>query len=327
VRVRGAGTGLILPVDGVLNVLEVAVAGESLRARAPAIADRVAELFEGRGQSWLPMIKRWPRARETIALLAEHALEDVRAGRDLLPITGLGDLCLDPPLPDPESRIFAMGGNFSAHASKMSTVMSLPDSVTNAGGENPPPWGFYVIPGTIVGPEATVTPPKGTRYLDYEAEVAVVLGDRQPDQETLPVWGYTAWNDFSVRDAALGKSQTDHGPLTWSLTKNFRSGNSCGPWTVVDYPSVDDLSISCHVNGELRQSGNTSQMMHSFARIASYISDFVPLGPGDMILSGTPAGTAMEGGLDGKYLQAGDSVTVRVDGVDTLNNPIGSTGI
>lgn len=326
VRVHGAGTGLILEADDDRHILDIAAAGAALGVRAPAISAGVEVLFEGEQQSWLPMITQWPQSRETLRSLAELAFDDIRHGRAQLPLYRYQDTRLDPPLPEPAARIFAMGGNFAAHASQMSDVMDLPESITNATPQTAPPWGFYVIPGTIVGPDAGITPPVGTKYLDYEAEVAVVLGNHQPGAEPAPVWGYTAWNDFSIRDAALGVTQTDHGPLTWSLTKNFRSGNSCGPWMVVNHPPVDNLSITCLVNGELRQSGNTVQMTHSFTRIASYISDFVSLGAGDMIVSGTPAGTAMERGFDGDYLQDGDKVAVVIDGVDALTNSIHFAG-
>jgi 2-keto-4-pentenoate hydratase/2-oxohepta-3-ene-1,7-dioic acid hydratase in catechol pathway len=324
VRARGGNTGLILESDGRLDVLDIAAAGEALRADEPHIADGVQALFDDRRQSWLPMIRRWTEARETLRLLAEHSFASLRNGIHALPLTPLSELDLEPPLPDPGSRIFAMGGNFPAHASKMSGVLNLPASVTNSAAHDAPPWGFYVIPGTVVGPNQTIVAPSGTKYLDYEAEVAVVLGNDAHDELSAQFWGYTAWNDFSIRDAALGTSQTDHGPLTWSLTKNFRTGNSCGPWMVVNHPPVDNLSITCHVNDELRQSGSTAQMAHSFGRIASYISEFVPLGAGDMILSGTPPGTAIEGGVDGAFLQTGDHVDVRIDGVDTLHNVIGA---
>lgn len=323
VRIHGRGTGLILELDGELHVVEIAAAGNRLRADAPTIARGIEALFDGRYESWLPMIAQWPEARDTLRSLAELAFDDIRHNRTRLPLHRYQDLSrLDPPIPDPASRIFAMGGNFRSHTAKMSETLSLPESVVSGNPEVTPPWGFYVIPGTIVGPGTPITPPPGTQYLDYEAEVAVVLADPQDD---VRIWGYTAWNDYSIRDAALGLSKTDHGPLTWSLTKNFRSGNSCGPWMVVNHPAVDNLAITCHVNQELRQDGNTADMTYSFARIASYISEFVPLGAGDMIVSGTPAGTAMERGIDGKYLQDGDRVTVTVDGIDALTNSIDFT--
>ncbi|MEZ0366062.1 fumarylacetoacetate hydrolase family protein [Mycobacterium sp. pUA109] len=328
VRITGAGTGLILEVGHQLHVIDIVATEPALRSEAPETARGIHALFQDPGQSWLPMISNWADARETLRKLAAIAMDDIRQDRTRLPIHTYEELPLDPPIPDPGSRIFAMGGNFPAHTSTMGTQMDLPDSVLNGDAGNTPPWGFYVIPGTIVGTEATITPPAGTRYLDYEAEVAVVLGagNHQPGRTAACIWGYTAWNDFSIRDTALGVSQTDHGPLTWSLTKNFRTGNSCGPWMVVDHPAVDNLSISCSVNQEVRQRGNTSQMKYSFGRIAAHVSTYIPIGSGDMILSGTPGGTAVESGPGGPFLRNGDHVTVSVDGIDVLTNRICFTG-
>jgi 2-keto-4-pentenoate hydratase/2-oxohepta-3-ene-1,7-dioic acid hydratase in catechol pathway len=191
--------------------------------------------------------------------------------------------------------------------------------------ESTPPWGFFVIPGTVVGDGSTVTPPAGTMKLDYEAEVALVLGggEHPPGSEEVSVWGYTAWNDFSIRDEALGLSKIDHGPLTWSLQKNFRTGHACGPWLVVDEEvDVANLGIRCLVNGELRQDGTTADMLHPFGRIAAHLSRYVPLVGGDVIVSGTPSGTAMEGGLDGLFLRDGDHVEVLVDGVAPLRSTV-----
>jgi 2-keto-4-pentenoate hydratase/2-oxohepta-3-ene-1,7-dioic acid hydratase in catechol pathway len=187
-----------------------------------------------------------------------------------------------------------------------------------------PPWGFYVIPGTTVGDGAEVSPPPGTQRFDYEAEVGVVLS-REPvgPDGTVAIWGHTAWNDFSIRDAAFGLSQVDHGPLTWSLQKNFASANAAGPWMVVggqaDYAA---MPIACRVNGETRQDGNTREMKYGYGEIAAHISEYLPLRPGDMILSGTPAGTAMEGGPGGRFLADGDVVEVEAGGVGPLRNRV-----
>jgi 2-keto-4-pentenoate hydratase/2-oxohepta-3-ene-1,7-dioic acid hydratase in catechol pathway len=219
-----------------------------------------------------------------------------------------------------------MGGNFPMHtaATVDKLQMKISDSVKSGAKEDTPPWGFYVIPGTIVGPERDVTPPTGTQKLDYEAEVGVVLtgAPPQPGGE-LPIWGYTAWNDFSIRDPAFGLSKVDHGPLTWSLQKNFATANACGPCMVVDLPMPEDgLRIVCRVNGGVRQDGNTVDMKYSFAEIAAHIGEYLPLGAGDMILSGTPAGTGMEGGPDGPFLADGDVTEVEVNGTGTLRNRV-----
>jgi 2-keto-4-pentenoate hydratase/2-oxohepta-3-ene-1,7-dioic acid hydratase in catechol pathway len=324
VRIRGGGTGFVLDLNG-RRVVDVAGCAQALRPYEPGLSASIGELFDGPQQSWLPMIVGWETAKLTLHTLAQLCIADIRDQRARLPIHDYDGVALDPPLPDPACRIFAMGGNFAGHAAKMSGVMDLPDSVANAS-DATPPWGFYVIPGTLVGPGQTVRAPRGTQCLDYEAEVGIVLGALRPEPGPVPVWGYTAWNDFSIRDAALGLSLTDHGPLTWSLTKNFVTGNSCGPWMVANLPDVDDLAIACHVNGELRQSGTTAQMTHSFAKIAAYISAFLPLGAGDMILSGTPPGTAIEQGRQGAFLSDGDQVTVTVTGVDPLHNTIAAPG-
>jgi 2-keto-4-pentenoate hydratase/2-oxohepta-3-ene-1,7-dioic acid hydratase in catechol pathway len=251
------------------------------------------------GASWVPLI-------------SSGGVPEARAG-DGVP---LSSVALEPPLPDAAARIFAMGGNFPMHTAATVSKLSIKisDSVVS---DDAPPWGFYVIPGTIVGPEHEVTPPHGTQKLDYEAEVGVVLDGAGG------IWGWTAWNDFSIRDAAFGLSKVDHGPLTWSLQKNFATGNACGPVMVVGEPiPAEGLRIVCRVNGSVRQDGRTAEMKHSFDEIAAHIGSYLPLGAGDMILSGTPAGTGMEGGPDGPFLAAGDVCEVEVTGTGVLRNRI-----
>jgi 2-keto-4-pentenoate hydratase/2-oxohepta-3-ene-1,7-dioic acid hydratase in catechol pathway len=262
--------------------------------------DRVVEL---------PGVTSW------VPLIEAGSPPDVPGG-DGVP---LSHVTLEPPLPDPASRIFAMGGNFPMHtaATVDKLEMKISDSVKSGSRNDTPPWGFYVIPGTIVGPEHAVTPPRGTHKLDYEAEVGVVLTGRGSE-----IWGYTAWNDFSIRDAAFGLSKVDHGPLTWSLQKNFATANACGPAMVVGAPVAQGLRIVCRVNGETRQDGNTTDMKYSFAEIVAHLEEYLPLRAGDMILSGTPAGTGMEGGPDGPFLADGDVCEVEVDGTGVLRNRV-----
>lgn len=322
VRVAGAGTGLVVDSAGSTYVVDLAGSASALD---DGPAEAIKASFPGGSQSWLPMIGAWPSVRGALLTLLELVQDDLDRGRDRLGARPLAEVPLDPPLPDPASRIFAMGGNFPMHAGRMASRMELPESFVSGTADDTPPWGFYVIPGTVVGPGAIVTPPEGTAKLDYEAEVGVVLGGAEHPRgsDRVSLWGYTAWNDFSIRDDALGLSRIDHGPLTWSLVKNFRTGNSCGPWMVVDEAiDVTDLMIRCRVNDELRQDGTTADMGHSFGRIAAHISRFVPLGGGDMILSGTPGGTAMEDGPDGAFLRDGDEVEVAVDGVAPLRNTV-----
>jgi 2-keto-4-pentenoate hydratase/2-oxohepta-3-ene-1,7-dioic acid hydratase in catechol pathway len=250
--------------------------------------DRVVEVPDV--TSWTPLIRG----------------EELTTQGDGVP---LSEVTLEPPLPDPAARIFAMGGNFPMHTADTEKTLAIkvPDW----------PWGFYVIPGTIVGDGAEIRPPANVKMLDYEAEVGVVLDD------SAGIWGWTAWNDFSMRDPAFGLAEVDRGPLTWSLQKNFATANACGPWMVVGEPlPAAGLRIVCRVNGEVRQDGNTRDMKHDFDAIAAHIGAYLPLGAGDMILSGTPPGTAIEGGPDGPFLADGDEVEVEVDGAGVLRNRV-----
>ncbi|MEH0421472.1 fumarylacetoacetate hydrolase family protein [Streptomyces sp. B21-083] len=322
VRVHGAGTGLLVGPPGAEVVVDIPRALAELRRGEPGLVAALEPYFPAIGGSWVPLIARWGEVCGFLRALAEIAADGDAVAAASRP---LEDVRLEPPLPDPGVRIFALGGNFPAHGSGMAAVMDVPESVRQGAAGGNPPWGFYVIPGTVVGQDAVVSPPSGTRKLDYEAELAVVLGggDHEPGSDEIDIWGYTVWNDFSIRDEALGLTKIDHGPLTWSLTKNFRTGHSCGPCMVVDEPIPDGgLGITCKVNGELRQDGNTLQMQYSFGTTAAHVSSWAPLAGGDMILSGTPAGAAMEGGLDGPFLKDGDHVEAGVEGVGLLRNSI-----
>jgi 2-keto-4-pentenoate hydratase/2-oxohepta-3-ene-1,7-dioic acid hydratase in catechol pathway len=281
-------------------------------------ASSLPELLHGFGCGWTTLIEQWTEAVAPLRSLESRAL----AG-DVPDARPLAEVSLEPPIPDPAARIFAMGGNFPMHTAQTvdKLEMKISDSVSKGSKNDTPPWGFYVIPGTIVGPGATVTPPAGTQKLDYEAEVGVVRA--AGSGPGFPIWGYVNWNDFSIRDAAFGLSKVDHGPLTWSLQKNFTSANACGPWMVVDEPLPESgLRILCRVNGDVRQDGNTVEMKYDFDEIAAHIDEYLVLGGGDMILSGTPGGTGMEGGPDGPFLADGDEVEVEVDGAGVLSNRI-----
>ena len=274
--------------------------------------DALPEL--GQGADWAELIAGWAERRS--------ALEDLESngsgGRPL------ADLTLEPPLPSLSARIFAMGGNFPMHTAETADKLEieLSDEVKSEE-KDAPPWGFYVIPGTTVGPDAEVSPPPGTQRFDYEGEVGVVLTGEPVSGDEVSIWGYTAWNDFSIRDAAFGMSKVDHGPLTWSLQKNFSSANAAGPWLVVDDETdYAGMAIACRVNGETRQDGNTKDMKYSYGEIAAHISEYLPLRPGDMILSGTPSGTAMEGGPDGRFLADGDLCEVEAGASGVLRNRV-----
>jgi 2-keto-4-pentenoate hydratase/2-oxohepta-3-ene-1,7-dioic acid hydratase in catechol pathway len=318
VRVDGGATGLLIGDGAETMVLDIA---QSLPGLGAAEAASLAP-YVGAGASWAPMIEDWSVCRPRLERLAALAHAGQRADLALRP---LDEVTLLAPLPEPAARVFAMGGNFLAHADgAQAHDIPMPDNTTAAGEDATAPWGFFVIPHTTVGPEAEIVPPLGTQKLDYEAEVGVVLtGEPVAEDGTVPIFGYTGWSDFSMRDGAFKLTLVDHGPLTWSLQKNFATGNACGPCLVVDGgTTVDTLRVACRVNGETRQDGTTAQMAFGFGAIARYLERYLPLRAGDMILSGTPAGTAMEHGLDGPFLQDGDEVEVEVAGAGVLRNRV-----
>jgi 2-keto-4-pentenoate hydratase/2-oxohepta-3-ene-1,7-dioic acid hydratase in catechol pathway len=324
IRIKRQGTGLLVTAGGIEYAVSVLAGLQAAAGRRPDLAELLDPYFVP-GGSWRPLIEDWAALRDPMGELLELIEGELQSGTGRLAAPPIGQADLAAPLADPHVRVFAAGGNFPSHAAAMAGAMTLPGSVRDAPGDDVPPWGFYVIPGTIVGPGAVIRPPAATRYLDYEAEVGVILGagGHPAGREEVHVWGFTSWNDFSIRDAALGLSKTDHGPLTWSLTKNFRTGNSCGPAVVVDgEQTLAQVRIRCRVNGELRQDGVLADMQYSFSRMAAHIAEYAPLDAGDMILSGTPGGTAMERGLDGRYLDGGDVVEVEVDGVGPLRNQV-----
>ncbi len=269
---------------------------------------------------WRRLIAQWPAAAESVTRVADTGRNDprCRVGPPL-------DLrTLAPPLPSPRTRIFAGGMNFAAHVDAGSRAVAAPAESQAAPGQ---PAGFFVVPGSVVGPDVTVHPPATAQCLDYEVEVAAVLatGGRHLAPDQLRFWGWSAFNDLSIRDPHLGLSRLDQGTLSWALQKNFDGGNVLGPWIAVD-PNRDlsALSLALRVNGTVRQRGATTQMIHSFAEIAAYVSQYVTLEPGDMITSGTPEGTAIEHGPGGPYLQAGDVVEAEVEGVGALRTTIGA---
>lgn len=190
--------------------------------------------------------------------------------------------------------------------------------------------GFWKLAAFAAGPNEDITYPAKTGYLDFEGEVAVIIGtpakDRKAEDLLDHVWGYTLVNDWSARD------QRDNliGTLTFSLMKNWDGGVSVGPYiSVGEIAEPQDVPFQTHVNGELRQDGNTQDMTFSFAEYLEYISRDLTFQPGDLIAAGTCQGTAMDstprvegGGFanDELFLKPGDVVEVSSPLLGTLRN-------
>lgn len=155
---------------------------------------------------------------------------------------------------------------------------------------------------------------------DYEAELVIVMGksawDISEEQAMDCVFGYTCGNDFSCRDPQMRSGQ-------WLIGKTMPGFGPCGPVVVTadSYDPYKGVQVQSYVNGELRQDGNTTQMLFDCAKIISYASKYIALEPGDLIYTGTPSGVALEKREDKRrWLEKGDKVDVVIEGIGTLTN-------
>lgn len=210
------------------------------------------------------------------------------------------------PVPAP-GKIIAIGLNYRDH-------------IEESGLEPPAvPTVFAKFPSSIAGPYDPVHRPRVSSALDYEGELAVVIGRRArhvPRERAREVIaGYMVLNDVSVRDWQLKSPQ-------WSLAKSFDTHTPVGPWlTLSTAVEADDLAIETYVNGELRQRSSTRHLVYDCADLIEYLSQACTLHPGDIIATGTPAGVggAMSPPV---YLVPGDQVRVTIEGLGTIENTV-----
>jgi 2-keto-4-pentenoate hydratase/2-oxohepta-3-ene-1,7-dioic acid hydratase in catechol pathway len=324
--VAGGRTGLLADTPSGPVVVDVA---ESVPALAPAEQARLNDALDDR--NWAGLIEAWSSVREPL-----EALLDLSTRSEQVVTYPVSTIRLLPPVAAPTVQVFALGGNFVSHVAQAQRGIRRPEPPTTeprqmspveeAKAAGRPPWGFNVLPGTIIGPDSELARPATVNKLDYEGEVAVLLagGGRYLDPADVRIWGFTAWNDFSIRDQFFKLLDLDRGNFNWTLQKNFQGANACGPSVVVD-EGVDPhrLPIRTRVNGELRQDGTTADMVYSYEEAAAHLSEYLCLRAGDMVTSGTPAGTAVEQGEDSKrWLQPGDEIEVEVAGAGVLKNTV-----
>ena len=213
------------------------------------------------------------------------------------------------PIGYPE-KIICVGVNYS-HRNEEYDDTTLPEY----------PSVFLRTPDSFVAhDEAIVRPPESER-LDYEGEIAIVIGKggrRIPKELALDhIAGLTCLNEGTIRD------WTRHGKFNVTQGKNFDRSGSIGPWLVTadEFVDLSDLRVTTRVNGEVRQADTTANLIFDFAYLISYISTWSGLKPGDVISTGTPIGAGARFDPP-KWLVPGDVVTVEVSGIGTLSNPI-----
>jgi 2-keto-4-pentenoate hydratase/2-oxohepta-3-ene-1,7-dioic acid hydratase in catechol pathway len=216
-------------------------------------------------------------------------------------------LRLGPPVPDPD-KILCIGLNYAAHAEE--TRLAAP----------PAPTVFAKFRNSLTGAGDPIVIPAASERVDYEGEVAVVIGRRcrNVDEDDAPahVAGVMPLNDVSARDLQMETSQ-------WTVGKAIDSFAPCGPELVLldEVGDVQALTLTTRLNGEVVQHASTAQMIFSVATIVAFLSRTMTLEPGDVIATGTPEGVGFtrEPPL---LLNPGDEVEVEIDGVGLLRNPV-----
>lgn len=198
----------------------------------------------------------------------------------------------------PRSKVVGIGRNYAEHAAELEH--DLPEQ----------PLVFLKPNTSVIGPNDAIVYPDQTREVHFEGELAVVIGRicRDVAVSDVPkvVYGYTVGNDVTARDLQQRDGQ-------WARAKGFDSFCPLGPWIETDL-DVSDLALTTTLNGEPRQTGRTAQMVFNAAALVAYVSSFTTLLPGDVILTGTPAGVGP--------MQAGDEVSVSIEGIGVLTNRV-----
>ena len=196
------------------------------------------------------------------------------------------------------TKVIAVGRNYAKHAEEF-------------GNEVPAEPMIFLKPSTsVIGPNAPIKLPPASSRVDFEGELAVVIG--QPiknipvDRAQAAILGYTIANDVSARDL----QQTDG---QWGRAKGFDTFCPLGPWISTDVDPAD-LTLTTEVDGVVKQDARTSEMVHKVADLVAFVSSVMTLLPGDVILTGTPEGVGP--------IEAGQQVSVTIEGIGTLTNPV-----
>jgi 2-keto-4-pentenoate hydratase/2-oxohepta-3-ene-1,7-dioic acid hydratase in catechol pathway len=265
----------------------------------------------------LGILNDWRRAEAAIRRAAVSAARRKAKGRPLKRIKLLAPVLWP-------SAIYCAGANYTDHMLEMARLQNIPPAPDphEAGLK---PWHFIKAPRTVVGDKATVKLPATSNAIDWEAELGAVIGrtaKNVPLERALDyVAGYTIANELSARDLGRRPQLPDQSPFKydWVGQKCFDDACPLGPWIVPahDIKDPQKLGIKLWVNDVLKQDSNTSQMIFTLAEQIAHLSSRITLYPGDIILTGTPAGV---GAARKEFLKRGDVTKVWIEGIGTLTN-------
>jgi 2-keto-4-pentenoate hydratase/2-oxohepta-3-ene-1,7-dioic acid hydratase in catechol pathway len=269
--------------------------------------DRLVDAEAAAGRAGLDDGVAWSSVRAIVAQDADRlaALREAAGALvdEAMPVT---DARLGPPVPDPQ-KILCVGLNYRAHAAE--AALDEPSV----------PMVFAKFPNVLIGSGAPIELPESNgEKVDYEGEIAVVIGRRayrRTEDDALDVVaGWMPFNDVSARDLQTQTSQ-------WTVGKSPDTFGPCGPYLVLDGAMRDgELEIETQVNGERVQHARSDRMIFSAARLIAFLSTFITLEPGDIIVTGTPEGVGAHRDPP-RFLRDGDVVEVRVND-ERLSNPV-----
>jgi len=286
-------------LDG--KIYDLAAAAKATRSLPAAIAAAGVDA----------LIADWSKRRRDVEALAKRAADLAGRGK-LKPVAGgMGKLAA----PIQPGRIFAAAANYVEHAEEMGTVL--------AGKANSNPYIFMKADTAVVGPGAKIVIPALSKQVDWEVELAAVIGREarfvSVDKALDYVAGYSVINDVSARD--LNVRGDFPFKFDWFQGKSFDTFAPLGPW-IVPKSCIGDpqkLKLELKVNGAVMQDADTGGMIFTVAEQIAYLSKIVTLRPGDVIATGTPTGVGMARGI---FLKAGDVIDATIEKIGLLHNPV-----
>ncbi|HYX65199.1 MAG TPA: fumarylacetoacetate hydrolase family protein [Burkholderiales bacterium] len=241
------------------------------------------------------------------ALIGGNAFAEAQKHANEAPDYQASDITWLPVIPNPD-RILCVGLNYQDH-------------VVETGRDNTEqPAIFIRLPESQVGHKQPILRPRESKNLDFEAEIAVVIGRGGRRISQKEAWGhiagYSCYNDGSVRD-------WQRHTIQWTAGKNFAKTGGFGPWMVTadEIPPGTKMTLSCRLNGEQMQHANTDQMIFKIPKIIEYVSAWTTLAPGDVLVTGTPGGVGARR-TPPVWMKPGDKVEIEIDKVGVLENTI-----
>jgi len=229
------------------------------------------------------------------------------------------------PLPQP-GKILALAGNYKKHLEET----AWQDGTFEDQSTTTNPWPFMMPSTVVTGTGTEIAWPVYSEQVDYEIELAIVIGQTikrcSPERAVGAIAGYTIANDISARSVTFTdgrKNRPRDAYFDWLMGKWSDGFLPLGPWLVTadEIGDPQNLEMELKVNGQARQKSNTSQMIFSAGQIVSFISHLMTLEPGDVIITGTPHGVAV---ADGSFLSPGDRMECTIEKIGTLTNTLGA---